>query len=94
MEAVEAATAEIRAELLEVMAGEEAFSPYVQAPADRPVSDRFGLVNNPSWSALHLWRDGAPVPENADRCPRTMAALEVAPAPSSRAARPSRCSRA
>jgi aspartyl/asparaginyl beta-hydroxylase (cupin superfamily) len=79
MEAVEAATAAIRAELLEVMAGEEAFSPYVQAPVDRPVNDRFGLVDNPSWSALHLWRDGAPVPENADRCPRTMAALEGAP---------------
>lgn len=79
LEALEAQTDAIRAELLAVMEGEDAFSPYVQAPADRPVNDRFGLVDNPSWSAFHLWRGGAPDPDNAPRCPRTMEALEHAP---------------
>lgn len=77
--AVEAATDDIRVELEALMSGGEAFSPYVQAPSDRPVNDQFGLVNNPSWSALHLWRGNGPIPEVADRCPKTMAALEHAP---------------
>lgn len=76
---IEASAADIRQELLAIMAEEEAFSPYVQASEDRPVNDPYGLVNNPSWSAFHLWRGGAPDPDNAPRCPKAMQALKHAP---------------
>ena len=33
------------------------------------------MKENPDWSAFYLWRDGEIVPENAARCPKTMAAL-------------------
>ena len=36
---------------------------------------RAGMKENPDWSAFYLWRDGEIVPENAARCPKTMAAL-------------------
>ena len=37
------------------------------------------MLDNPSWSAFYLWKDGALVPENAARCPNTVAALEDVP---------------
>jgi aspartyl/asparaginyl beta-hydroxylase (cupin superfamily) len=41
--------------------------------------DGLKLANNPDWSACFLWKNGEPVPENADACPKTLAALERAP---------------
>ena len=83
LDKVEAATAEIRAELIEVMkedsAGSPAFKPYVQADARRPHNPQNGMLNNPDWSAFYLWKDGEIVNENAARCPRTMAALADVP---------------
>lgn len=76
---LEAATADIRAEL-EALVGEGAdFRPYVENDPDRPHRDFAGLNENPSWTALYLWRDGKVVEENARRCPKTMAALEKVP---------------
>ena len=69
---VEAATDEIRAELLEVMQDPAAFSPYVTGHANRPRSDQQGMLNNPAWSAFYLWKNGEPVAGNAERCPRTL----------------------
>jgi hypothetical protein len=78
--AIEAETPAIRAELEAVVAGDAAgFQPYVQSPKDRPGRDFHGLNDDPSWSAFYLWKDGAPVPENAARCPRTVAAMERVP---------------
>lgn len=37
------------------------------------------MLNDASWSAFFLWKDGAPVPGNAERCPRTLAALADLP---------------
>jgi aspartyl/asparaginyl beta-hydroxylase (cupin superfamily) len=51
----------------------------VQADADRPFFDGHGMLGDPGWSAFYLWQAGAPVPENAARCPATMAALDDAP---------------
>ena len=79
LDAVEAATADIRAELLQVLEEDSAFAPYVEAEANRPFFDDHGMLGNPSWSAFYLWKAGAPVPENAARFPKTMAALEGAP---------------
>ncbi len=76
---VEAQTTRIRDELLGVMRDPGAFSPYVTGEADRPRSDPQGMLNNPAWSAFFLWKNGDPVPGNAERCPATMRALERLP---------------
>jgi hypothetical protein len=77
---VEAATAAIRQELVALLAGDDAFIPYVEADPNRPPAHH-RLAGNPDWGAFHLWKGGVPVPGNAERCPATMAALERAPMP-------------
>jgi aspartate beta-hydroxylase len=77
--AVEAATADIRGELLDVLNDDRAFSPYVGTGANLPPGDYRGMLNNPDWSAFFMWKDGAAVAANAARCPRTVRALEAAP---------------
>ena len=72
---VEAATADIRAEMMEVLQDASAFRPYVENDSTRPPGDQTGMQENPDWSAFYLWRDGEIVVENAARCPKTMAAL-------------------
>jgi aspartyl/asparaginyl beta-hydroxylase (cupin superfamily) len=80
LDAVEAATADIRREAEAVLADSAAFKPYVTAGAnERPYGDGRGLRDNPDWSAFFMWRDGEEVPENAARCPKTLKALEHAP---------------
>lgn len=79
MDRLEAATGAIRDELLAVMADDGAFAPYVEGENDRPGGDYHGMLGNADWSSFYLWKDGAPVPENAGRCPRTMEALADAP---------------
>ncbi len=76
---VEAAWADIRAELLAVLQQDGAFRPYIEGEANRPTFDEHGLLHDPGWSAFYLWENGAIVPENAARCPRTMAALAEVP---------------
>jgi tetratricopeptide (TPR) repeat protein len=76
---VEAATADIREELLAVLEEPGAFSPYVTGHANRPRNDQMGLLNNPAWSAFYLWKNGEVVPDNAARCPKTLQALRNAP---------------
>jgi aspartyl/asparaginyl beta-hydroxylase (cupin superfamily) len=79
LDKIEAATADIRAELIEVLKEESAFSPYVQGESRRPHNEQEGMLNNPAWSAFYLWKDGAVVADHAARCPRTMKALAEAP---------------
>lgn len=89
MDRVEAATAAIRAELLEVMKDHAAFTPYLESRADRPFQDVHGMLDNPDWSAFYLWRNGTLAAENAARCPATLAALEDAPLASIKGRTPS-----
>jgi aspartyl/asparaginyl beta-hydroxylase (cupin superfamily) len=70
----------MRAELEALLEDEGAFTPYVEGNATR-ANRGHALLNDPRWSALHLWRDGQPVAENVRRCPQTMAALALAPMP-------------
>src|SRR4029434_6235390 len=79
LDEVESATDAIRNELLEVLRDPAAFSPYVTGHANRPSKDEQGMLNNPAWSAFFLWKNGEPVPGNAERCPRTLRALEHVP---------------
>lgn len=76
---IEAATHEIREELLALLDEGADFRPYVEDRTDRPRRQFHHLNNDPSWTALYLWRDGKLVPDVADRCPRTVAALGKAP---------------
>lgn len=80
LEQVEAATAEIRAELQAVVADQLSFGPYVESDPNRPPKTS-PLLGDASWSAFHLYQRGTPHPDNAARCPRTMAALRHAPLP-------------
>jgi aspartyl/asparaginyl beta-hydroxylase (cupin superfamily) len=77
---LEASTDAIREELAAAMAEETGFRPYVEADPDRPPA-LDPMLGDPSWSAFHLFSKGEPHPENAPRCPRTMAALQAAPLP-------------
>jgi aspartyl/asparaginyl beta-hydroxylase (cupin superfamily) len=71
----------MQAELEAVRAsGGEGFSPYVQRSGDRPAPNN-PLLDSQDWTALHFWRSGVRVDENAERCPATMAALAHAPMP-------------
>ncbi len=79
LDAVEAATDDIRAELFAVLADDGAFHPYVESAAGSAPKDYQGMLGNPAWSAFYLWKNGAPVPQNMARCPRTMAALKDVP---------------
>lgn len=78
--ALEAAAGDMRAEIEAVLAEDRGLVPYVEETADR-ASRGHSLLNDARWSAFHLWREGQPVAENADRCPLTMRLLEQAPIP-------------
>ena len=79
LDALEAATGDIRGELHAVMSGGPAFEPYVRSDPGRPRRDQAGMLDNPDWGAFYLWKDGERIEENAARCPRTMRALESVP---------------
>ena len=73
---VEAGFGAIREELRGVIGGD--FAPYVTQAPGRPRNDQMGLVNNPDWSALFLYKDGVEQAA-AGRCRRTVEALADAP---------------
>jgi len=79
LDKVEAATADIRAELMKVLQEVSAFRPYIQGDPRRPSKEQSGMTDNPDWGAFYFWKDGEIVPENAARCPRTMKAMEEVP---------------
>src|SRR6185312_1468542 len=76
---IEAATPVIREELLALLDAGADFRPYVEDHPNRPRREFHHLNNDPSWTALYLWRDGKLVPEVADRGPRTVEALAKTP---------------
>lgn len=77
LEAIEAATDAIAAELEAVMTAERAeLVPYVQYAAHQPLDQWQGLNHNPDWTAIHLLRGGRRIEANARHCPRTLALME------------------
>lgn len=72
-------TAAIREELRGILSAGGRFAPYMQPSPDRPAFDTNGLLNDPSWSACHLIRNGEEVAANAELCPVTMNALRRLP---------------
>jgi aspartate beta-hydroxylase len=77
---VEAATADIRAELEGLLQDARAeFEPYLNHAADTPLNQWRELNQSRRWSALFLCKDGARQEANIARCPKTVAALAAAP---------------
>lgn len=77
---LEAAVPAMRSEIQQVLADEQGVEPYVQEEAKR-ASRGHSLLNDARWSALHLFKAGERVEENAARCPLIMRLLEVLPIP-------------
>jgi hypothetical protein len=80
LEDVEAEIPRMRSEIEAVLAEDSGFVPYVEPQPNRPLATNI-LLNDPAWSVFHLWKQGAPVPGNSERCPQTMAVLERTPMP-------------
>jgi aspartyl/asparaginyl beta-hydroxylase (cupin superfamily) len=76
---LEAATPAIAAELEQLIATDRGFEPYIRPSQNAPTRQDHPLLNNSAWSALFLWKDGVPVSGNAERCPKTLAALAELP---------------
>ena len=81
LDKVEAATSDIREELLRVMDDPQAFTPYVESDPNQPPNPQDRMRDNPEWSAFYLWKNGEALTANVDRCPKTMQALSEVPFP-------------
>jgi len=80
LESIEAATDDIRSELLDVLAaGSEQLEPYVAHGAGVPLDQWRDLNNSRRWGVWYLWRAGAAISEHIERCPKTAKALEAWP---------------
>ena len=53
----------------------DGFTPYMVGDASRPQADVHGLLDNPDWSTLYLYKNGGPVDEVVAQVPRTYAAI-------------------
>jgi ornithine lipid ester-linked acyl 2-hydroxylase len=74
---LEAAADAIRDEFQRLMASERAeLVPYIQYSEDQPLRQWKGLNWNKSWTAIHLFQNGAAIEANARHCPETMRLLE------------------
>lgn len=79
LEALEAKTEAIQAELQNLISGGSEFNAYLESNTERPAFDSHGMADNDDWGALYLWRNGEPVPENQALCPVTTEAMNVLP---------------
>jgi len=80
LDSIEAASDDIRAELLSVLHDHpQDLEPYVNV-AGGFANERWHQLNQSRrWSVYYLWREGEPVSEHLARCPRTVSALEAWP---------------
>lgn len=76
VEALEARTADITAELQGLIEAErDQFKPYVGYAPGTPVNQWVELNHSTRWSSYFLWRNGEPQEDHLRRCPKTAAAL-------------------
>jgi aspartyl/asparaginyl beta-hydroxylase (cupin superfamily) len=77
---VEAATDEIREELMSVLISDrEGLEPYVAYPDGLPLDQWKELNKSRRWSAYFLWNQSVPQPAHMARCPRTVEVLRSVP---------------
>lgn len=81
LDSIEAATDDIRAELVNVLVEDSAaLEPYVSTGGGRTVEQKWReLHQSRRWGVYYLWREGVAYQEHLARCPRTVAALESWP---------------
>jgi aspartyl/asparaginyl beta-hydroxylase (cupin superfamily) len=80
LDAIEAATPEIRAEFERVFHEDsDRLVPYVQYPDGVPLDQWAELNQSRRWSVFYLWHEGRAMPENIARCPRTVELLRQVP---------------
>jgi aspartyl/asparaginyl beta-hydroxylase (cupin superfamily) len=80
LDAIEAATDEIRAELMGVLVSDrEGLEPYIAYPEGVPLNQWKELNQSRRWSAYFLWNQSVPQPAHLARCPRTVEVLKRAP---------------
>src|ERR1700691_5508454 len=80
LDAIEAATDDIRTELINVLAdGPATLEPYIIIREGLPMAQWRALNNSRRWGVYYLWREGVAFPEHLARCPRTVAALGAWP---------------
>jgi aspartate beta-hydroxylase len=79
LDGIEAATDDIRAELVNVLAdGPATLEPYIALQAT-PDEKWRALNNSRRWGVFYLWKAGQAIAENMARCPRTVEALSAWP---------------
>ena len=80
LDEIEAATDEIRAELLRVLVSDrEGLQPYIDFPSTLPLDQWKDLNRSRRWSAYFLWNQGKPNAGHLARCPATARLLETGP---------------
>lgn len=80
MDALEARTDAIRAELLSLLANDtNVLEPYVQQPAGTPANLWSALDQSLDWGVFFLWNYGKRIEDACRRCPETAAALDLVP---------------
>jgi aspartate beta-hydroxylase len=80
LDAIEAASDDIRAELMSVLVSDrEGLEPYVAYPEGMPLNQWKELNKSRRWSAYFLWNQSVPQPAHLARCPLTAQALQGAP---------------
>jgi aspartate beta-hydroxylase len=80
LDAIEAASDEIRAELMRVLvADREGLQPYIDFPASMPLDQWRDLNRSRRWSAYFLWNQGEANAGHIARCPVTARMMETAP---------------
>jgi aspartate beta-hydroxylase len=77
LDTIEAATDDIRAELVNVLAEDSAgLEPYVTHRTGQSIREKWReLHQSRRWSVYYFWREGVSYQEHLARCPRTAAAL-------------------
>jgi aspartyl/asparaginyl beta-hydroxylase (cupin superfamily)/Tfp pilus assembly protein PilF len=76
---VEAEFPAILDELHGLLATQDGFVPYIQTAPGEPKGQFEELDQKLDWSAYFLWKNGKRIDAHADRCPRTEAAINLAP---------------
>jgi aspartate beta-hydroxylase len=80
LDSIEAASADIRAELIAVLQeGSSVLEPYVDIPDGMPLEQWHELNQSRRWGVYYLWQAGVAIAEHIARFPRTVKALEAWP---------------
>jgi len=72
---LEAEFPSLQEEALSLLEGHADFRPYVRRDLQRPQGDVHGMLENPDWSTLFLWENGAAVEDHVAHCPKIFEAI-------------------